>query len=481
MAEKKSTGNKSTGSAGAKPPPESAASSSASAAAEAPAQAAALPEQPKGDAAAFGVLAFLIFINVLNFVDRQMIASLAAFIKPELQLSDTEFGLLTGFAFILFYSIAGTFMGALADMVHRPRLLAVGLALWSVCTALTGLARGFMTMAIPRAFIGIGESIQTPTSMSLLADRFPASRMGFAAGAYYMGVPVGVGVSLLIVGYLTQIMHWRHIFFLLGGIGVATALVLWFVPDRRREAEKRLREQQAERDGQPRVGVSAAQFAEMFGVLLVALRASPALTLTISGGVAVHFVLGAGVFEQLWLVEERGFERQYIAVVTGWLFLVGGVAGNLAGGLGSDLFVRLAGGTRAHFLAILLLLLTPITLAYRFAEPGTPFFWLGVMVGAFTLGSLYGPTFSTVQELVPPRIRATVVAFYILTLNLIGLGFGALASGIAVDVMRSSGVPEPYTKVLFTLGVLSALSIPLFWLAGRRYHQDMAALQKAQG
>ena len=92
----------------------------------------------------YGLLAFLTLLNVLNFVDRQLLASFANFIVPDLELTNTEFGLLTGFVFIAFYAVAGLFMGALADMVHRPRLVAAGVALWSLLTAASGAARGFL-------------------------------------------------------------------------------------------------------------------------------------------------------------------------------------------------------------------------------------------------------------------------------------------------------------------------------------------------
>ena len=127
-------------------------------------------------------LAFLTLLNVMNFVDRQLLASFANFIVPDLGLSNTQFGLLTGFAFIVFYAAMGLFMGALADRVHRPRLVAAGLALWSLLTAASGAARGFATLAIPRMLIGVGESVLTPTSMSMLADRFPPSRLCGARG-----------------------------------------------------------------------------------------------------------------------------------------------------------------------------------------------------------------------------------------------------------------------------------------------------------
>ncbi len=149
---------------------------------------------------AYGLLVFLTILNVMNFVDRQLLASFSNFIVPDLGLSNTEFGLLTGLIFLAFYSVAGLFMGTLADRYNRTKLIALGVAAWSLLTAMSGLAKGFVSLAIPRMFIGVGESILTPTSMSLLSDRFPSHRLGFASGFYYMGVPIGVGVSLLIVG-----------------------------------------------------------------------------------------------------------------------------------------------------------------------------------------------------------------------------------------------------------------------------------------
>ena len=139
----------------------------------------------------YGFLAFLTVINVLNVVDRQLLASMANWIKPELNLTNTELGLLTGLVFLFFYAVAGVFMGVLADRVNRTRFIAIGLAVWSALTAVSGMARGFVSLAIPRLFIGIGESIMTPTAMSILSDRFPSKNLGFATRRLlYGGVPL---------------------------------------------------------------------------------------------------------------------------------------------------------------------------------------------------------------------------------------------------------------------------------------------------
>ncbi|MGI9325365.1 MAG: MFS transporter, partial [Pseudomonadales bacterium] len=177
----------------------------------------------------YGFLLFLTVINVLNVLDRQLIASMANWIKPELDLTNTQFGLLTGLIFILFYAVAGVFMGVLADRVNRTRLIAFGLAVWSALTAISGMAKGFVSLAIPRLFIGIGESIMTPTSMSLLSDRFPAKNLGFAAGTYYMAGPIGISLSLLVVAYLEPLVGWRGCFYVLGGLGVGLSIVMYFM------------------------------------------------------------------------------------------------------------------------------------------------------------------------------------------------------------------------------------------------------------
>ena len=406
----------------------------------------------------YGLLVLLTLMNVLNFVDRQLLSSFANFIVPDLGLTNTEFGLLTGFVFIVFYAVAGLFMGALGDLVHRPRLIAAAMFTWSALTAASGLAKGFVSLAIPRVFIGIGESALTPTSMSLIADRFPPERRGFAAGFYYMGVPIGVGVSLLVAGFLGPAIGWRNCFFLLGAIGVAFSLVVVLLKD-----ERPRHAQAAER---PRMG-------ELIKVFLGALKGSPALQLTILAGVVVHFVLGAAAFDQLWLVRERGFERAEIAIISGLISCFAGVAGNLFGGVACDRFVAATGQSRPMFMVWVLAALLPVNLVYRLVDPDIPVFWACMVVAYFQLGVFYGPTFSAVQELCPPNVRATVVAFYIMSLNVVGLGVGITGSGVMVDQLIARGVAQPYSWTLFAFTCLSGLAIPCYFaaarMAGRRF------------
>ncbi len=408
---------------------------------------------------AYRLLFFLTLLNLLNFVDRQLIASFSNFIVPDLGLTNAQFGFLTTLPFIVFYSVAGLFMGVLADMVNRPRLIAFGVVLWSIFTALTGAAKGFISMALPRMFIGVGESILTPTSMSLLSDSFPSKKMGFAAGFYYMGVPIGVGVSLLIAGYLGESLGWRNCFYLLGALGLVLGLCSLLFKDRPRKHIQNHNEKRT---------LSKKSVSEIIKTLFKALSASSALRFTILAGIFYHIALGASVFEQLWLVEERGFERSTIAMIVGWIGVFAGLAGNLIGGILSDWWQENTDQGRPMFLFWLALLTLPISIYYRFVEPGSIIFWIGIIIGYFQLGCFFGPTFSTVQELVPENIKATVVSFYILTLNLIGLTIGSLVGGILADLMEAANYQD---------SIISIISIPCYYLAGKKYHEDKNRLE----
>ena len=404
-------------------------------------------------------LGFLIILNIMNFVDRQLLASFANFIIPDLGLTNTQFGLLTGFGFLFFYSIMGLFMGFLADRFDRPKLIAFGVALWSILTSVSGLAKNFIGLLVPRMFIGVGESILTPTSLSILGDRFPKERMGFISGAYYLGIPIGAGLSLIIAGYLGPLIGWRMCFYILGGIGIFFAVIMFFIKDTPR---KNIIETNQK-----------VKFKSVAKELIKALKNSPALTLCIYGGVVFHFVLGAAVYDQVWYVKERGFDRAEIAQYTGYIIVVFGILGNLIGGIGSDWFTNKYKLGRPMFLFWFMIFLLPINIAGRLVMPDNIIFWISMAIGSMQLGAMYGPTFSTVQELAPPHLKATVIAFFILNLNMIGMFLGTTGAGVIIDILINNGVEFPYTKTLLSFTILSGFSIPLFWFAGIKYKEEM--------
>ncbi len=409
-------------------------------------------------------LAFLTLLNVLNFVDRQLLGSFANWIVPELGLTTTQFGLLTGLVFIFFYAVMGLFMGTLVDRMNRTRLIAAGVGLWSGLTALSGMAYNFVSLALPRAFIGVGESVLTPAAMSLLSDRFPSGSLGVATGIYGLGVPIGIACSLFIVAYLEPYLGWRGCFYALGAIGVVLAAAMLFLKETPRVHQR------------ADTAASAPSFREIIRGLFSALRQSPALIVTALGAVSFTLLLGASAFEQLWFVRERGFDRSEIAEISAWFAIVAGILGTLVGGYGGDIFMRRTNIGRPMFVFWIMLVLAPFNVAFRVVEPDSPLFWLGVFFIYFQLGSFYGPVFATVQELAPPRIRGTVVAFTILMLQLFGAAAGAVIAGVSIDLLQNAGVPNPFTRTLLGFTFVSMASIPLFYYGGRRFQRDRQAL-----
>ncbi|MEY4256250.1 MAG: hypothetical protein RLZZ141_1477 [Pseudomonadota bacterium] len=415
--------------------------------------------------APYGLLLLLTVINTLNFVDRNLLASFANYLKPELNLTDTEYGLLTGLVFLLFYAVAGLFMGMLADLSNRPKLIAAAIATWSILTAASGAARGFVSLAIPRALIGIGESALTPSAMSLLADRFSRAQMGMVAAVYYMGVPIGTGAGLLLAGYLGPAIGWRNCFYALGALGLLLSLLMLTTHEPRKIPVR-----------QPGNGIG---FSGQIKQLIVALRRSRALVATICGGVALHFAIGAAQFDQLWFVIERGFEKGEIARLSGYVTVVAGIAGNLFGGALGDWWQRHMKTGRPMMLFWMMLILMPLSVAYRLVEPGSLIFNIGLGIGVFQLAAFYGPTFSTVQELASAESRATVTGFYILCLNCIGMGVGVTGAGWAIDQFRQAGFAEPYTAAVLVGLALSTIALPCFYLAGLWSKQDRANIDAA--
>ena len=401
---------------------------------------------------------------MINFVDRQFISSFAPFLKSDLGLSDTEIGLLTGIVFIFFYTVAGLFVGTLADRYNRTKIIGIGVILWSAFTAISGFAKNFFTLAAPRLFIGVGESTITPTTMSILSDRYEQKRLGFAAGFYYLGVPVGVGISLLIAGYLEPMIGWRGCFYLLGVIGLLLGFLMLFVKD------------------SPRKNISnkpeSKTFFEIISLLYKALSTSKSLVLTIIAGTLYHIVLGAAQFEVIWAVTDKGFNPNTFGQINGWIFVVFGVLGSLFGGIASDWTLKTFNLPRTWFLLILTLLLLPLAFT-RYLETDNILFWVGICSSAFSLGCFYGPIFAVIQELVPSSIKGTVVAFNLLCLNLLGIAIGSIVFGIMADYAVAQGYEDPYTNLLvgFSLMFL-VLGPPLYYFAGKYYQSDKKKLNK---
>jgi MFS family permease len=425
--------------------------------------------QPQVSSKATGILLFLLLLNILNMVDRTLITSFGTAIITDLSLSDSQFGLLTGPIFVFFYSIMGLFMGALADRVHRPRLIAVGLVLWSALTAVSGVAKNFAQIGIARLFIGVGESAMAPSAISMISDLFPKAKRGTATGIYYLGVPLGAGASFIVAGILGPMIGWRNCFLLLGGLGIGLALVLLLIKDPERGAmeEKGSAQQQQE-------SLIGGNWRSIVSDVLTVVKSTPALAWTMVGAVFLHIPLGAGQFAIVWLERERGFGVGEISATYGLIYIIFGTAGTFLGGILSDWYQARYRGGRVRFLALLMLAVTPLLISFRFVDPSSALFYIGMAAGMFSVSSFYGPAFSTVQDLTPVRLRGVMTGLLLVACNLLGLGIGALMTGVLSDVFAANSVFEPLTKALLSADILSAAA-PFSFIVASVYLEKMKA------
>lgn len=414
---------------------------------------------------AWPFLGFMMVLNILNILDRQLLPTFANEIIDELKLSNAEFGLLTGIMFTLMYGILSPFMGVIADSTHRPRFAAAGLALWSALTAASGAARSFVALAIPRVLIGVGESTLTPTALSMISSRFPAARLGLATGIYYAGVPLGAGAAYMVASALAPIIGWRNCFYVLGAVGIALALVLLTF-----------------RETRPPVKGGSGQIRGMLSLAPAAIGTilrTPTAFYSILGAILLHVAVGAAQFDARWWRIELNLELGPLFFKIALIYATIGVAGNVIGGALGDWWQKTTGQGRPMLLVWLFLLLSPIGFFYRLVDGENAVFWVGIAAGIFQLGSLYGPVVGTVQELTPERIRATAVALFIMAVNVIGLGISVTAAGYLIDWFTAMGRPKPITDMMLVLQAVSLLAIPSFWIAARNYKKDRERLAAA--
>lgn len=405
-----------------------------------------------------GLLVFMTCLNILSLIDRQLLASSAAFVVPELGLSNTEFALLTGVAFVGIYSVVGIGMGLLADRVHRPRLIAAGLLVWSAATVATGTATSFIGLLIPRMIVGVGEAVLGPGALSMLSERFPPARLGLMNGIYSLSAPVGVALSLIAVGLIAPSFGWRTTFYALGALGLVAVVALLFV-----------RENPA-RDH--RIVVARPPIVDQMRDAWRFVRSSPSLIFTLIGGFLAQAPLGAAAFEQLWMVGERGLDPGPIAVRFGMIALVFGILGGLLGGYAADAWQRRFGSGRTMIIVLATSIIAPIQLVARLAPPDSFVFWLGPIGMFLSIGLVLGIIQAAIQELAPNHLRASVIAILILVLTIGRDVVGVTSAGVLIDVFATSGIAQPYTWALFTMTCAGALSIPFLFYASIAFKRE---------
>jgi predicted MFS family arabinose efflux permease len=396
----------------------------------------------------------LLIVYVFNFIDRQIVNILAEPIAKDLDLSDTQIGLMTGLAFALFYTVLGIPIARFADRqtTSRPRLIAVALALWSAMTALCGVAQNFWQLLLARIGVGVGEAGCTPPAHSLISDMVPPEKRASALAFYSLGIPVGSLLGMVIGGLLADYLGWREAFVVVGLPGVMLALVVWFVlkDPRRSDAAAVLR-------------AKSQPAALPLGQAVAEVMRSRAFVLLVCAGSAASFLsYGKTTWTTIFFQRTHDLSPGEVGL---WFGLLGGAAGILGTWAGGYIADRFGAVNRRHVLsapAIGMAVAVPLAIA-AYHAPNWPLALALLFLPTVFNSLYYGPTYSAAQGLVPLHARAIAAAALLFFQNLIGLGLGPLFFGMLSDWLQPTFGADSVRYVLYGAAVLGLVPAFFFW------------------
>ena len=349
-------------------------------------------------------LAILTFINLFNYIDRWVLAAVVEPIKQSLGLTDTQLGMI-GAGFIVVYSLTSPVFGRLGDKRARPPLIAIGVAIWSLATGIAGFARGFWSLFIARATVGVGEAAYGTIAPALLADQFPLEKRGRVMSVFFAAIPVGSALGYVLGGLADQYFGWRAAFWLVGFPGIALALLVLTVKDPPR--------------GQHDVHTPLASGHTMKAAYRDLVHNRPYI-LAVLGYAAYTFALGGlGFWMPAFLERARGMARSDATVTFGAIVIVTGFVGTFLGGwLGDRLLTR----TRQSYLwvsGIATILAAPLTLV-GLMHHDKAVYLTAIVLAEVLIFMCTGPINSAIVNAVSPLERATAVGLSVFTMHFLG-------------------------------------------------------------
>lgn len=422
------------------------------------------------------VVVICMLAYIFSFVDRQILALMIEPIKHDLQLSDTQFSLLHGLAFSLFYAVMGIPIALLADRYSRPKIIAIGVAFWSLATAACGLSRSFAHMFLARIGVGVGEAALSPATYSMLSDMFPREKLGRAVGIYSIGSFIGGGMAFLIGGYVINLLKsvdtvvvpwvgamrpWQLTFFIVGLPGLLVALLILLTvrdPQRlglRRDAQGRARKPSI-RDTFRFLGRHRRTFfCHYLGFSFYAM--------------VLFALLG---WTPAFYMRKFGLSPVDVGYMLGIVVLVANTAGVFCGGWLMDGLAK-RGYRDAPLRAGVIGAVGMAVPAVAFTQVDSLAWSVGLLLPAMFFASFPMPTSTAAMQILPPnQIRAQVSALFLLISNLIGLGAGTTAVALLTDRLfqRPAAVGESLSLLI---GVATVLCVGLLAAGCASYRKSL--------
>lgn len=406
------------------------------------------------------VLLMLLGVYVLNYVDRQIVGILAEPIKKDLNLSDTQLGMMGGLAFAIFYSTLGIPIARLADRYSRKWIETAALATWSAFTALCGMAGGFTSLFLARLGVGVGEAGGVAPAFSMVADYFPPEQRARALAILTLGLPIGSALGLVIGGYLAAQYGWRTAFIALGAAGfVAAPIFAYFVKE-------------PERGRYDTVAHASSEHPSLLGTMRLMATMPTFWLVSLGSATASMLSYGLGFWLPSFLQRTRGLSLADTSLLLGAVAIVGGVAGILLGGYLADHFGKTDRRAYGRIPAYAFLIGFPALLAGVTVEAVPAIFAMLLIPQA--MGYVWaGPSVAVIQNIAPANIRTTASALYLLIVNFIGLGIGTMSFGVLSDAFTERfGASALQYSIIAIAIILYPLTAALYFAAARHIPRD---------
>lgn len=398
-------------------------------------------------------IALLTGMNLLNYIDRFVLPAIVESVKRDIPMTDSEQGVaLTSFIWV--YMLAAPLFGRLGDTRSRTRLIALGVALWSLATTAAAFAKTYPQLLVARGLVGVGEAAYATIAPSLIGDYFPRARRGAVMSFFYLAIPVGSALGYVLGGTLERAWSWRAAFLAVGAPGFALALAALLI-------------QEAPR-GQFDDGDDAAPKQLPLADTLRALGRNREYSLLVVGMIAYVFALGAlAQWMPAYLIRIRHFDSQHANGVFGVITVTSGLAGTLVGGALGE---WLKGKTRHPYLllsGVTTLLAAPCTfIAFRLRDP-TPM-WTLTFLAELLVFMCTGPSNTVIVNAVPSTLRTMAFAVSIFATHLLGDALSPTLIGVVSD--RTS---LPFAMTLVPIGFVVGAAVWLYaWRALPERHQD---------
>ena len=414
-----------------------------------------------GDGVGRTVALWMLFaIGTINFIDRQILAVVIEPIRAEMHFTDTQFGLLTGLYFSLFYAAMGLPVAMVADRWHRVRLIAVACFAWSLFTAACGFATSYAQLAMARFGVGVGEAGGTAPSLSLLADYYPAEKRPLVIGIFTANGPVGVFLGAALGGWAASTIGWRGAFLFIGVVGiVAVPLLLLLV----REPPRGAMDAVASNSAAPSLAQGIAMFARRRSLRM----------LMIASGLSAFVSYGMLAWIPAFLMRTQGMPLSALAT---WFGPAAGITMGI-GIFGGGALVNRAARTSFRAYALIPMAAT-LLLVPSFAAALLVDGWqlsLALMLVPMACCTIYvAPALALVQNLTPARARAMSSAILLLVFNIVGLGGGPLFIGMVSDATQAAyGVDSLRIALLATMPA-ALIAAAAQYLVSRTVHGEMS-------